>query len=189
MSPEKAKIKAIVAEELGRDIEELANLAHDKVFKHQGGKDAFELGAAKVSGLAAHVDKDLEMGVIAEVEGEPLKIANYVKRYIKRCVGVLDNLATAAEIATHQMTGREQGLRAAAQISLKMVNEEVTKLEALSNASESDVDGRGRHREKDGSPAPTLKSQRGADAVAEPAQKEPKQARRKASRKSTPKKE
>lgn len=171
MNPAKSQLKMLVAEELGRDYEKQAEATHEKMCEHRGGKAAFVHVAGKIGELGAHIDKDLEEGRIEEIVGEPLKVAAYAKQYIKRCIGVCDNLATAAEVAIHRHTGKEIGLMDAAKRALKMRDEESNKLDAYQKALEegggNDVDGRAL-----GHPGPTLKSQRLAEDRGEPAANE-----------------
>jgi hypothetical protein len=170
MNPVKSQVKMVVAEELGRRFEEDAGAAHDSMCEHKGGKSAFMHAAKKISELGEHVDKDLKEGRIEEVVGEPLKIVAYVKQYIKRCVGVCDNLATAAEVAIHRTTGKELGLMDAAKLALKMRDEERNKLEEYVKALKEggEVDG----RSIDGHPGPSLKSQRKAEEATEQSEPE-----------------
>jgi len=154
MNPAKAQIKTIMAEEFGRHIEEMGDKARAQVHGHRGGKDAFILAAQRVGQLAAHIDKDLEEGVIDEYVGEPLKVAAYAKRYLKRAVGAIDNLATAAEIATHVSEGRAKGLDDATGYVNGVFKAEMSKLEALKASIEEDG------RVPDAHPGPSLKAQR-----------------------------
>jgi len=154
MNPAKTQIKSVVAEEFGRHIEEMGDKARAQVHGHKGGKDAFILAAQRVGQLAAHIDKDLKEGVIDEYVGEPLKVATYAKRYLKRAVGALDNLATAAEIATHVSEGRAKGLDDATGYINGVFKAEMSKLEAFKALVAEDG------RVPDAHPGPSLKAQR-----------------------------
>lgn len=167
MNPAKSNMKALLAEEFGRHVEKMGEKVHDQIHAHKGGKEAFVLGAQRVGKLAAHIDKDIEEGVIDEFIGEPLKVAAYAKRYLKRAVGALDNLATAAEIAVYKAEGREIGLKDANDYINGQWKEEMAKLDALKKAIESGedvrVDGGPAPRGLDGHPGPSLKTQRQAE--------------------------
>jgi hypothetical protein len=168
MNPAKTHIKTIMAEEFGRHIEKMGEKAGEKVHSHKGGKDAFVLAAQRVAQLAEHIDKDMEEGVIEEYVGEPLKVAAYVKRYLKRAVGLLDNLATAAEIATHTAQGRAIGLKDANEYVNGVWKEEMTKLDAFKAALAEDesvgLDEGPPPSSSDGHPGPSLKAQRQAES-------------------------
>lgn len=177
MNPAKAQIKTIVAEEFGRHIEKMGEKAGEKVLAHKGGKEAFELGAKRVGELAEHIDKDIEEGVINEFVGEPLKVAAYAKRYLKRAMGALDNLATAAQIAIYKTEGQQIGLNDANTYINKQWQEEKAKLEALQKGIEDGSirpDDGPPPRGPDGHPGPSLKSQRQAEAEGQSKQVDPK---------------
>jgi len=159
MNSIKSQVKILTAEALGRDIEKMIEGAHKKVFLQQGAKEGLELGSSKVSELLSHIDKDLEKGIIGEIESEPLKIAEYVKRYIQRCVGILDNLATQAEVARLICAGQEKGLTESNDFINKFWKEERAKLESLLRTLEEAAE-KGGSVEEIGRPAPTLKALR-----------------------------
>lgn len=172
MNPAKSHVKTIVTEELGRHIEEMCEKASERVHVHSGGKEAFKLGAQRVGELAEHIDKDIQEGVIDEFVGEPLKVASYAKRYLKRAVGALDNLATAAEIAVHVANGRVIGLKDSAEYVGGVWKEEKAKLDAYAEAiseGKDEIDG----RSLDGHPGLSLKSQRLDEEAEKPKEPEP----------------
>ena len=191
MNPAKTHIKTIMAEEFGRHIEEMGDKALTRVHSHKGGKDAFVMAAQRVGQLGEHIDKDLAEGVIDEYVGEPLKVAAYAKRYLKRAVGALDNLATAAEIAVHVAEGRAKGLNDATEYVQGVFKAELEKLEAFKKALAEDesaglslVDSPPASG-ADGHPGPSLKSQRQEELPGALTKKAPK---KKAPAKRTPKK-
>ena len=169
MNPAKSEIKIALTEVLGRSIETTADSIKDHHMRHVGGKEAFAHAAAKIGELNAVIDKDLEDGVVADVVGEPLQVVKFAKRYVKRAIGICDNLATAAEIAVHESRGREKGMRDAAKLVLKSWHDERTKLESFVAALETsksngkDIDARA----LDGHPGPTLKAQRTTEKAVE----------------------
>jgi hypothetical protein len=105
--------------------------------------------------------------------GEPIEVAKYAKRWMKRAIGSIDSLATKAEASRIAATGQKKGLEDAARVAHKAWEEERNKLQAYMEALEEDKpreDG----RELDGHPGPTLKSKRQAEGQKEPEQeKEP----------------
>jgi len=167
MNPAKAHVKAIVAEEFGRHIEEMSEKAVERVHVHNGAVEAFRLGAKRAGELGEHIDKDVKEGIIDEFVGEPLKVAAYAKKYLKRAVGALDNLATAAQIAIHVAEGRAIGLKDANKYVNGIWKEEREKLEAFNRALANDetIDLRGDSVPPafDGHPGLSLKAQRQAE--------------------------
>jgi len=167
MNPLKSEVKILTAEEIGRKMEEMAEGAQKAAHLQQGAKDGLKHAAAKVGDLMAHIDKDVEEGIIDALKGDPLAIAKYAKRCLQKCIGVIDNLATTAEVVGHRQEGRRKGLEEAAKYANEIWKEEKAKLESLAKMLEagnvegdSDIDLR---RVPTGHPGPTLKSQRLAE--------------------------
>jgi hypothetical protein len=168
MNPLKVQVKILTAEKLGRDIEGMIEGAHKRTFLQQGAKEGLELGSSKVSELMAHIDAELKEGVIGNLDG-PISIAEYVKRYIKRCVGVLDNLATQAEVSRLMFAGQEKAFKEANEHINKFWKEEKNKLESfLKDLEETNKEGGGGNGEvkyPDNHPGPSLKMQRTQDEM------------------------
>lgn len=137
MNPQKVEIKMLTAQELGKSLEGERDAVEKEVFRTDGAFQALRASIPKVQALLAEVDKDLENGEIEKVAGEPLQVLALIKRWIQRSVGVVDNLATSAEIQHHRTVGRQKGLEQAVQLVFKTFNEERTKLENLQKALES----------------------------------------------------
>jgi hypothetical protein len=161
MNPLKAEVKILTAESIGRKMEEMQEESLKQQRLQQGAKEALEFAAKRTSELAAHVDKDLQEGKLDDIIGEPLKVADYAKQYIRRCVGALDNLATQAEVARLGAIGRHKAFGDAAKYVSGVWKEEKEKLESFAEALASgevriDEDG----PSPTGHPGPTLKSQR-----------------------------
>ena len=166
MNPAKAQFKADLAESFGREFEKMEDKAEKSIYLQEGARDALSLAAKRIGELGEHIDKEVEEGALEEVMGEPLKILAYVKKWLKRAVGSVDNLATTAEVARIEATGRMKGLEAAKKYTLNVWMEEHKKLEAYVEAmkeGDGEIDGRA----LDGHPGPSLKSQRLAEDAAD----------------------
>lgn len=136
MNPLKSEVKILTAESIGRKMEEFVAAARKKQQRQQGAKEGFEHASKQMEGIMDHVDKDVENGVVDELVGEPLRIANYAKRYIQRCVGVTDSLAKTAEVTRLMAGGEEKAFDDANKFVNGIWHEEKKKLENFVKALE-----------------------------------------------------
>ena len=140
MNPLKSEVKILVAENIGREMEGFAEGAQKQVHMQQGAKEGLEHAAQKVAELLEHIDKDFDNGGLEGFKN-PLKVMEYAKRYIKRSIGVIDNLARVAEISKIKYGGKEKGFSEAAAHINKLWKEEKTKLENFAKMLEQSESG------------------------------------------------
>lgn len=186
MNPLKSEVKIGTTLEIGANVEDMCEGAEATVHEYKGAEDALKQSTKAVQSLHTHVDKDLEDGKIDEVLNEPLLVAEYVKRYVTRAIGILDNLATRAEYQKFKAQGKAEGLRAAVESIKKVHDAEEAKLRGylaaveLEQAKESgeavEEEGTGRPsaaREASGRPIDKLADRRAAAKEAKSTEKKP----------------
>jgi len=138
MNVGKSMVKVDLAKTLGSQYSEMVRAAEKDQLRQEGARDALKLAARRVGDLGLHVDKDLEEGKLSASDmKDPKKVEEFIKRFIKRAVGVLDNLATTAEVARTVANGRAKGLQAAEEVVKNMGEGEVKKLAELQRQIES----------------------------------------------------
>lgn len=180
MNPTKTKFKIDMAEDFGRKFEGMEEEAERSFYRQEGARDALKAAAQPIGQLMANIDDEVKEGALKEIAGEPLKVAEYAKRWLKRALGSIDSLATKAEVARVAAGGQRKGLEDAKKVAFKVWEEERNKLRAYLEAVEEDKP-RDDGREADGHPGPTLKSQRSTEE--NPLAKEPKNEPKKAPKK------
>lgn len=132
MNLDKSRMKIDMAKVLGAKFAEMSDATNADQFRQEGARDALKLTAKRVGDLGLHVDKDLEEGVLSASDlKDPKKVEIFIKRFIKRAVGVIDNLATTAEIARTLAAGRQKGLEAAEKVVQNIAESEVRRLEEI----------------------------------------------------------
>jgi hypothetical protein len=176
MNLEKLKVKAIMAESIGREIEKDVERAQLKVYKLQGGQEALSASVKIVSDLIAPVKDKILNGELVLDPGDPMALAKFVVGQMQGVVRTLHDMAE--KMLTESV--RADGARAAFEESAKrcksIFDEEVSKLENLEKQIQAGtvklVDGDlmfvgdgprppGMH------PGPTLKMQRQAEEATE----------------------
>jgi hypothetical protein len=196
MNVSKSMAKVDLAKTLGKRYADQAREADKQEILQQGAKEALEYAAKAVGDLGLKLDKALEDGELTpEMMKDPKQIEIFIKRWNKRAVGALDNLATAAEIARRDAIGRAKGLRAAEEGAKKEAEAEIKRLTALQAAIESGEitleeaeAGTALPGEPGGHPGLPLKHQREDERAAEEAPSTPPPAKSKAPAKKRPKK-
>jgi hypothetical protein len=134
MNIQKSEVKIALTKEFGNQFEERKQAAVKEQHAMAGEIRALKNVARKVADLMSHVDKDLKEGKINEITGEPMLVAKYAKKQYQHAIGVIDNLATQAEISAHRCAGLEIGFRQSYEFIEKMHAEEMQKLESLRRA-------------------------------------------------------
>jgi hypothetical protein len=134
MNIQKSEVKIALTKEFGKRLDEKKQAAVKEQHAMAGEVRALKNAAKKIADLMTHVDKDLKDGKLNEILGEPLLVAKYAKRQYQHAIGVIDNLATQAEVAAHRCAGLEIGFRQSCEFIEKMHAEEMQKLESLRQA-------------------------------------------------------
>jgi NACalpha-BTF3-like transcription factor len=136
MNLTKVEVTLLTAEKLGREAEKMVEEARRDEICNVGARDALKQAAKAIGDLGKHVDQDYDEGNLNDVVASPLEVVKYAKRYIKRAVGVIDNLATTAEVGRITSAGRAKGLEQSVKAAKRMVDEERIKIENLKTALE-----------------------------------------------------
>ena len=186
MNPAKSEIKILTTREIGADVEDKYEAAEKQVSEFKGAEEGLKQSARALASLHAHIDKDLDEGVVDKVLNEPLKVAEYAKKYVTRCMGLIENMGTRAEFNKYRAQGKAEGLKTAVDTLKKVHDAEAQKLqryvEALEAAKAAEENGEevelpGRpvqaKREPSGRPVDGLAERRAAGKAAKK-EKEPK---------------
>lgn len=135
MNVAKSMAKVDLAKTLGKRYADQAKEADKQELLQQGAKEALEHAARCVGDLGLKLNKSLEDGELtSEMLKDPKQVEIFIKKWNRRAVGAIDNLATAAEVARRNAIGRAQGLRAAEEGAKKEAEAEIRRLTALQAA-------------------------------------------------------
>lgn len=194
MNVGKSMAKVDLAKTLGKRYADQAKEADKQELLQQGAKEGLELAVKRVGDLGLQLDKAFEDGELTqEMLKDPKQIEIFIKKWNRRAVGVIDNLATTAEVARRDAIGRAKGLRAAEEGAQKEAESEVRRLRALQEAIDSgeitleEVEaGTSLPGEPGGHPGLPLKHQREDEEAAEAASKPAKAVSKKARPKKKP---
>lgn len=175
MNVSKSMMKVDLAKTLGKQYAEMAEAAEKDRLRQEGARDALREAAKAVGNLGVKLDEALEAGELTQdMLRDPKQVEIFIKRWNKRAVGALDNLATRAEIAMQVVSGRVKGLRAAEEVVQKAAQVEVDRLAELQrqiDSGEVTVESVTSYEAP-----PSLKHQRedeGKEAASAPATEEP----------------
>ena len=159
MNVGKSMMKVDLAKTLGAQYAEMAQAVENDRLRQEGARDSLKLAAQRVGALGLQLDKALEDGELSAANlKDPKQVEIFIKRWNKRAVGVLDNLATAAEIAIQIASGRAKGLKAAEEVVQKTAETELAMLRELQRQIDA---GEATLEEAQGREAPqSLKHQR-----------------------------
>ena len=126
----KSEIKMSAINELGNAVDDMLETAQREMHQANGAKSALVTAQRKVEELANVVASDLDEGVIEKLCEEPMEVAKYINRMIKRAGGVIDNLATTAEVQRIQAIGSAASLKVVVGIAKRMHDAEEAKVKA-----------------------------------------------------------
>ena len=146
---EKAEIKIITANNIGADIEDMLEQARKSEHMHEGGKLALADAAKKVNALTELFIRSVQEGELDLSKLAPEEIEGLVKRWINRCVGLLENLTLMSQNAQLSAAGMVAAYKNAMKAPMKIMEAERKKMEAIKEAIEEqertgdpDLDGR-----------------------------------------------
>ena len=137
MSAAKSEIKMGTIAELGSKLDELHLRAEKEVTQCEGAKSALIEATKKIEQHMSYVDKDRDEGKLSNEE------ASMVKKYVQQCMGIVNNLATVAEVRLFQASGKMQSAESAIKLARGMFDLEKRKLDAY-NAAQEDEEITGR---------------------------------------------
>lgn len=141
MSITKSELKTGILHDQGVKADDMLESALKRVAAHDGAKQALNQFSQSVSDLARLVDRDIDQNLIPV---EPLKVAEYVKRYISRAA--IQAQAAAKQQENQQMTATGEAV--AYQRFVDSIKKEISieqgKIESAASADEdgNDEDGR-----------------------------------------------
>jgi hypothetical protein len=137
MSIEKSEFKKAVLSDVGADVEDMLESLQAQTAEHRGAKKALRETGLKFAAIAKAIDDELENGKLGEFVGEPLKVAEYAKRQVQRCVEAL--LSASAHEGNLELSslGAITAAKAVMTRVTKKIELETAKAEALAKAEEA----------------------------------------------------
>ena len=133
MSIQKSELQAAMANNIGASIEDRLESVQNEIQQYDGAHQALAQAMKSLEGLFKHVDQDVDEGKYADLEG-PLQIAGAVKNYIKKAIGLVDNLATSSKIQGIRARGKAEGVQDAMTIVKKVREQAEAKVRAAMRA-------------------------------------------------------
>jgi len=138
MNVNKSMLKVDLAKSLGAQYSKMASVAEKDRLRQEGAVDALKEAAKAVGDLGLKLDRAFKDGELtAEMLKDPKQVEIFIKKWNRRAVGAIDNLATAAGIAIQVAAGRMKGLQQAEAVVQKSAEEELAKLRELQRQIES----------------------------------------------------
>jgi hypothetical protein len=134
VSLSKLELQLLLLNDQGVKADDAVDRAKYELSGHEGGLQYLKQCAQGIAGLVSHVQKDIDEGKFTEIEGS-LKIGEAIIRYINRAVGLIDNVATAAEVNIHTARGKVQ----AHDDTVKRIKKEYEVLKAKKLAIEGSI--------------------------------------------------
>lgn len=123
---DKSEMKAAVLHEVGVKSEDMCEAARLDAARHEGGISALLAAAKQIAGLAAHVDRDMDEGAFASLEG-PLAVAGAIKKYLSRAVAVVESGMKAEDNQRLVCEGRAQAFKLMVDNMKRLHDQEVEK--------------------------------------------------------------
>ena len=136
MSIQKSELQAAMANNIGASIEDRLESIQNEIQQYDGAHQALGQAMKSLNSLFQHVDKDVEDGKYEGKDG-PLEIAAVAKDYIKKAIGMVDNLATSSKIQGIRARGKAEGVQAAMDVVKKVKDHAEAKVQAAMKAIES----------------------------------------------------
>jgi len=137
MNLEKTRLRMLMAQEMGKELEAKLDAAEKMVLKQEGARDGLKEAAKGIGTLMAVVDREYEEQAkiggftMDELRGEPLRMMKAVKVWLQRSIGCVDNLATTAEVTMIATGGKVKGLQDAVSVAKKTFDEERNRIAAV----------------------------------------------------------
>lgn len=137
MNPEKSKLKMLTLNDVGNKFDDMKEAVTKELSEWAGARMALKEAIKNTQSLCEHVDKDLEEDLIPT---DTLPVASYVKKYIARAVGQLDNLLIKAKNYELIANGKMDSLDSVIKVVKKRYDDEIANLELYKKALELGVD-------------------------------------------------
>lgn len=134
MSIEKSKVKVNVINELGNKFDDMLDRFKQDSMRYEGAKSGLKQAAKAIEGLTGHVDRDIKEDKYS------IEVAAHVKKYIMHAIGILDNLATTAEISYHRTLGSIEATNTTIRVAKNMMDVENNKIIAQESAVANEED-------------------------------------------------
>ena len=131
MNLEKSKLKVLILNNLGADIEDKLDSEVKTTYELLGGSDALKQAAYKIPrDLAAKLDKAIKENELAETY-TTLEAAELVKKYLTKVQDYLLHIAETEKFKSTTQKGCVNGLRSAMDIVQKQKLDEAKKIEQI----------------------------------------------------------
>lgn len=138
-NPVKAQIKIGTINELGASLDDMKEGAEKEALRLEGYLRAVKDIETGIQSVSEALNLELKETAFDGYLGEPLKVAELVKRYLGRCMGVADNLKVRTQKMRLVQEGQVLGLTAAIQRAKKMIDEEAKKIDVSEPIPQTDI--------------------------------------------------
>lgn len=125
MSVLKSEIKMSTLAEFASKLDNLYVNADKEYAQCEGAKMALLEASKKIEQHFGFIDKDMDEG---KIDAEQAKM---IKKYMMQVIGIVNNLATGAEVRIHQANGKRLSLDATVKLAKNMFDTEQARLNAL----------------------------------------------------------
>lgn len=124
-NPQKAQVKIETITELGNNLDDLREGAHQETFRLEGYSRAVKDIEEGILSVAKALNLEVKAGEVDDT------MSKAIKRYLTRCMGSVDNLKVRNQKAYLVQQGKVQGLQTAVQQAKKMVDAEAQKIPSV----------------------------------------------------------
>lgn len=181
MSLEKSRLKMLIAENIGRELEEARDKAGRDIYRHQGAASALNKAEEALNKLTQKL-KDEFIQSDAELPFDPtnkIEVGKFIVEQIMKGTSEIHNLADISGQSAIRAEGIKLGYEASVKTVFKTYEDEKNKLDALAAAIEAgkirkdgdelvlveDVDDPKAPRPPGAHPGPPLKAKREAEGA------------------------
>ena len=144
MAIDKTRLRRDIIHDFGAQFEDMLEQARKEIARNEGAKIALKTAKAKVEELCAHVERDLEEGVLENlISGDDagvLPLASYIKRKVMQAGGVIENLNGIVAVNAMRAEGELTAYKAVFAAVKKSYDAAVAKEEFLAKVASGELD-------------------------------------------------
>jgi hypothetical protein len=130
MSMEKSQIKMGTARDICAQLDAMLGVIQKDLLRNKGSLNSYSAVAKEVRDLLGEVDQDVEGGKFKGA-GDPASVANEVKRYVNRCLEILDKLSKQSHANIIKIEGKVEAFRHAMDVTKKIHDQEAVKIRTI----------------------------------------------------------
>lgn len=144
MAIDKTKLRLDIIHSFGADFEDLLERSQREISKNEGAKTALKTAQVKVAEVCAHVEADLEEGILDRLitgdDAGVLNLAAYVKRKIMQAAGVVENLNGIVAINQIRAEGEMAAYKAVFELTQQKFEAAQAKAEMLAKLESGELE-------------------------------------------------